>query len=98
MGMPLPALNRCTRATSYSLARAGVSPWSRQTFAVVPPMSNASARFRPACFFTCWPMMTPPRTGNCAAVSAEATPPLDSMTRSCPFRPASASRRIRLAK
>ena len=39
MGMPLPFVKRCVRATSKVLAVRGARPSIRQILAVVPPMS-----------------------------------------------------------
>ena len=99
MGIPLPLVKRCVRATSKVLAVRGVWSEMRQILAVVPPMSYESTASRLCRAAMSAAKMAPPagpdstsRTGNRAALSTLMRPPPEWIRKTGQVAPASWSR------
>ncbi len=105
IGMPEPFLNRVVRATSNVRAVRGTASRIRQTFAVVPPMSNDTTRSSPWRRASPAAKIAPPagpdsisRTGNAIASASDIRPPPECTSRigqATPCAPSAPSSRSR---
>ena len=98
IGSPLPRRKRFSRAASKPQPTSGSPPSTSASFAVVPPMSKASTRSRPALRPNQAPASAPaagPLSSNCTGARlASATwvnPPFESIRNNPPGMPASRS-------
>ena len=101
-GRPLPLMKREARAISKWREDWGSPSSIRQTFAVVPPMSNDTTRSRPQDRATVAARIAPPlgpdstsRIGNRTAVSRVVMPPPEVIMKSGQSSPSACSRASR---